>query len=139
MNKWNQSYGFLLGKALQQMESKFAEGLIPFDINSRQYGVLLFIQENPYSSQKDISENLQIDRTTMVSHIDHLETLGFVERTRNPDDRRSYSLLITEKGNDVLDSRWEFLTNVESEVLAPLNQQERLLLKDFLVKIWSSL
>ncbi|MED4690256.1 MarR family transcriptional regulator [Peribacillus frigoritolerans] len=139
MNKWNQSYGFLLGKALQQMESKFAEGLIPFDINSRQYGVLLFIQENPYSSQKDISENLQIDRTTMVSHIDHLETLGFVERTRNPNDRRSYSLLITEKGNDVLDSRWEFLTNVESEVLAPLNQQERESLKDFLVKIWRTL
>lgn len=139
MNKWNQSYGFLLGKALQQMESKFAEGLIPFDINSRQYGVLLFVQENPYSSQKDISENLQIDRTTMVSHIDHLETLGFVERTRNPNDRRSYSLLITEKGNDVLDSSWEFLANVESEVLAPLNQQERELLKDFLVKIWRTL
>ncbi|MFP7226177.1 MarR family winged helix-turn-helix transcriptional regulator, partial [Priestia filamentosa] len=72
MNNWNQSYGFLLGKALQQMENKFAEGLVPFNINSRQYGVLLFIEENLYSSQKDISDNLQIDRTTMVSHIDHL-------------------------------------------------------------------
>lgn len=139
MNRWNQSYGFLLGKVLQQMESKFAEGLIPFNINARQYGVLLFIQENPYSSQKDISENLQIDRTTMVSYIDHLETIGFVERTKNPNDRRSYSLIITEKGNDVLDSRWEFLTNIEAEVLAPLNLQERQLLKDYLVKIWRSL
>lgn len=139
MNKWNQSYGFLLGKALQQMEQKFAEGLAPFNINSRQYGVLLFIEENPYSSQKDISENLQIDRTTMVSHIDHLETLGFVERTKNPNDRRSYSLLITEKGKEVLNSRWEFLTHVESEVLTPLNQQERQLLKDFLIRIWKSL
>ncbi|MQR85475.1 MarR family transcriptional regulator [Bacillus megaterium] len=139
MNKWNQSYGFLLGKALQQMEQKFAEGLAPFNINSRQYGVLLFIEENPYSSQKDISDNLQIDRTTMVSHIDHLETLGFVERTKNPNDRRSYSLLITEKGKEVLNPRWEFLTDVESEVLAPLNQQERQLLKDFLIRIWKSL
>ncbi|WP_369361684.1 MarR family winged helix-turn-helix transcriptional regulator [Priestia megaterium] len=139
MNKWNQSYGFLLGKALQQMEQKFAEGLAPFNINSRQYGVLLFIEENSYSSQKDISDNLQIDRTTMVSHIDHLETLGFVERTKNPNDRRSYSLLITEKGKEVLNSRWEFLTDVESEVLAPLNQQERQLLKDFLIRIWKSL
>ncbi|MBX9969788.1 MarR family winged helix-turn-helix transcriptional regulator [Priestia aryabhattai] len=139
MNKWNQSYGFLLGKALQQMEQKFAEGLAPFNINSRQYGVLLFIEENPYSSQKDISDNLQIDRTTMVSHIDHLETLGFVERTKNPNDRRSYSLLITEKGKEVLNSRWEFLTHVESEVLTPLNQQERQLLKDFLIRIWKSL
>ncbi|AWG44357.1 transcriptional regulator (plasmid) [Priestia filamentosa] len=139
MNKWNQSYGFLLGKALQQMENKFAEGLVPFNINSRQYGVLLFIEENPYSSQKDISYNLQIDRTTMVSHIDHLETLGFVERTKNPNDRRSYSLLTTEKGKEVLNSRWEFLTDVESEVLTPLNQQERQLLKDFLIRIWKSL
>jgi len=139
VNKWNQSYGFLLGKALQQMEQKFAEGLAPFNINSRQYGVLLFIEENPYSSQKDISDNLQIDRTTMVSHIDHLETLGFVERTKNPNDRRSYSLLITEKGKEVLNSRWEFLTDVESEVLTPLNQQERQLLKDFLIRIWKSL
>ncbi|MGE6260120.1 MarR family winged helix-turn-helix transcriptional regulator [Heyndrickxia sporothermodurans] len=139
MNKWNQSYGFLLGKILQQMEGLFAEGLIPFRINARQYGVLLFIQENPNSSQKDISENLQIDRTTMVSHIDYLESLGFVERTKNPNDRRSYSLMITEKGIEVVDSRWEFLINTESEVLAPLNQQERQLLKDFLVKIWRSL
>ncbi|MGI8386414.1 MarR family winged helix-turn-helix transcriptional regulator [Robertmurraya sp. P23] len=139
LEKWNQSYGFLLGKVLQQMESKFAEGLIPYEINARQYGVLLFIKGNPYSSQKDISENLQIDRTTMVSHIDHLETLGFVERKKNPNDRRSYSLMITEKGNDVLDSRWEFLINTELAVLAPLNQQERQLLKDFLVKIWRSL
>lgn len=139
MEKWNQSYGFLLGKVLQQMETKFAEGLAPYKINSRQYGVLLFIKGNPYSSQKDISENLQIDRTTMVSHIDHLETLGFVERTRNPNDRRSYSLLITPKGNQVLDSRWEFLIETELEVLTPLSNQEKQLLKGLLVKIWSTL
>lgn len=75
----------------------------------------------------------------MVSHIDHLETLGFVERTRNPNDRRSYSLMITSKGKDLLDSRWEFLNDIELEVLAPLNNQERQLLKDFLIKIWTTL
>ncbi|PAF34341.1 transcriptional regulator, partial [Terribacillus saccharophilus] len=42
MNKWNQSYGFLFGKVLQQMENKFAEGLVGFQINARQYGVLLY-------------------------------------------------------------------------------------------------
>ncbi len=139
LEKWNQSYGFLLGKVLQQMEAKFAEGLAPYKINARQYGVLLFISGNPYSSQKDISENLQIDRTTMVSHIDHLEALGFVERTRNPNDRRSYSLLITSKGTQVLDSRWEFLIETELEVLTPLSNHEKQLLKEFLVKIWCTL
>ncbi|MBO0962332.1 MarR family transcriptional regulator [Neobacillus sp. MM2021_6] len=139
MQKWNQSYGFLLGKVLQKMETQFAEGLAPYDINARQYGVLLFINGNPYSSQKDISENLQIDRTTMVSHIDHLESLGFVERTRNPNDRRSYSLLITSKGNEVLESRWDFLIDIELEVIAPLSDHEKQLLKEFLIKIWTTL
>lgn len=139
MEKWNQSYGFLLGKVLQKMEANFVEGLSPFEINARQYGVLLFIEGNPYSSQKDISENLQIDRTTMVSHIDHLEGLGYVERTRNPNDRRSYSLLITDKGKDVLDSRWEFLIHTELEVLAPLSDEEKQLLKELLIKVWTTL
>lgn len=139
MEKWNQSYGFLLGKVLQRMETKFVEGLSPFKINARQYGVLLFIEESPYSSQKDISEKLQIDRTTMVSHIDHLEGLGYVERTRNPNDRRSYSLLITPKGKDVVDSRWKFLIDTELEVLAPLSDQEKQLLKEILIKVWTTL
>ena len=128
-----------MGKVLQQLESKFAEGLIECNINSRQYGVLLFIEENPYSSQKDISENLQIDRTTMVSHIDHLETLEFVKRTKNPNDRRSYSLIITGKGKEVLDSRWEFLSHTSFRARAALKPRARQLLKDFLIKIWSSL
>jgi DNA-binding MarR family transcriptional regulator len=139
LEKWNQSYGFLLGKVLQKMETNFVEGLSPFEINARQYGVLLFIEGNPYSSQKEISENLQIDRTTMVSHIDHLEGLGYVERTRNPNDRRSYSLLITDKGKDVLDSRWEFLIHTELEVLAPLSDEEKQLLKELLIKVWTTL
>ncbi|GIN97506.1 MarR family transcriptional regulator [Siminovitchia terrae] len=139
MEKWNQSYGFLLGKVLQKMEIKFVEGLSPFEINARQYGVLLFIEGNPHCSQKDISEKLQIDRTTMVSHIDHLEGLGYVERTKNPNDRRSYSLLLTAKGKDVLDSRWEFLTHTESEILAPLSELEKQLLKEILIKVWITL
>jgi DNA-binding MarR family transcriptional regulator len=139
LNKLSQSYGFLFGKVLQQMENKFAEKLTPFNIDARQYGVLLFIKENLYSSQKDISEKLQIDRTTMVSHVDHLETLGLVERTKNPNDRRAYSLIVTEKGTSVLESCWELLTKTESGVLSPLNEQEKQLLNDILLKVWSSL
>lgn len=102
-------------------------------------GFFYLLMETRTHLKKIYLKNLQIDRTTMVSHIDHLESLGFVKRTRNPKDRRSYSLLITPNGNDVLDSCWEFLINTELEVLAPLDHQERILLKDFLIKIWSAL
>jgi len=129
---------FFLERFCNIWKVSLPKDFLDFNINARQYGILLFIEGNPYSSQKDISENLQIDRT-MVSHIDHLETLEFVERTKNPNDRRSHSLMITTKGKEVLDSCWEFLSNVESKFLTPLNQQEKQLLKEFSVKIWVSL
>lgn len=139
LDKLNHSYGFLLGKALQQMEGKFADALSPINIDARQYGILLFIKENSNSSQKTISEKLQIDRTTMVSHVDHLETLNFVERTKNPYDRRAYSLVITEKGSDVLESCWSLLQDTELEVLSPLTEQEKQTLKKALLKVWNSI
>lgn len=138
METLSQSYGFLLGKVLQRMEGKFADALTPYNMDARQYGVLLFVKENPYSSQKEIGENLQIDRTTMVDHIDHLETLGFVERTKNPHDRRAYSVKITKKGSDAAKACWDLLENSESEVLSILNAQEKQSFKAILIKIWSS-
>lgn len=139
MERLTQSYGFLFGKVMQQMEKKFAEALTPFNINARQYGILLFISESPYSSQKVVAEKMQVDRTTMVSHIDHLETLNFVKRTKSQTDRRAYGLIITEKGKEVLESCWGFLVNTELEVLSPLNKNEIQSLKQLLKKTWSSL
>lgn len=139
MNILTQSYGFLLGKVLQRMENKFGDLLAPLEIDSKQYGILSFIQEYPYSSQREIGEKLRIDRTTMVNHIDHLETLGCVKRTKKPTDRRAYSLLITEKGNEILNSCRGFLKDAESEALSVLNEQEKKLFKELLMKIWGSL
>ncbi|MCI4127716.1 MarR family winged helix-turn-helix transcriptional regulator [Bacillus haynesii] len=136
MEQLSQFYGFLLGKVLQQMEDQFADVLAPYSLNARQFGVLVFIEENPFSSQKLISEQLQIDRTTMVSHVDHLEASGFVERTKNASDRRAYSLILTEKGSDVLSSCKQILVQTEYEVLSPLTDNEKKLFKDLLLKVW---
>lgn len=139
LSQLQQSFGFLLGKVLQQMETKFAATLTSFQIDARQYGVLLFIKENRYTSQKVISEKMRIDRTTMVSHIDQLEQLELVKRTKNPNDRRAYSLIITEKGERTLDLCWDFLTKTEAEVLSPLHPKEKEMLKEILINIWKSI
>jgi DNA-binding MarR family transcriptional regulator len=36
-----------------------------------------------------------VDRTTVVGVVDDLEDAGFVERRRNPEDRRGYALEAT--------------------------------------------
>src|SRR5215469_10428787 len=81
------SIGFLLNKAAQILLDEFESGLRPFKLNAREFGVLLFIDENGGQSQQQIATSLWIDRTTMVAIIDNLERAGYVVRVRDPQDR----------------------------------------------------
>lgn len=53
-------------------------------------------------SQQTLSEELRIDRSVMVSVCDDLERAGFVRRERNPHDRRSYAVTVTDSGRERL-------------------------------------
>ncbi|HEX7066532.1 MAG TPA: MarR family transcriptional regulator, partial [Bacillales bacterium] len=108
-------------------------------LDAKQYGTLLLVNEKPYSSQKEIAEIQKVDRTTMVGYVDLLESLEYVQRTKNPDDRRSYCLVMTEKGKEVLAACSGFLEETELQVLSALNKEEQRLLKQLLSKIWASL
>lgn len=130
-----ESYGFLTGKVEQLLELDLIEKLKPYDINARQYGVLIKINEKPNLSQKEIADELKIDRTTMVDFIDHLELLQYVIRIKNPTDRRSYCIQITNKGQEVLENCWELLTQSEMRILSPLTEEEQFFLKTCLLKI----
>lgn len=86
MSRVLESYGFLTRKVKQLLELNLIEKLKPYDINARQYGVLIKINEKPNLSQKEIAAELKIDRTTMVDFIDHLESLQYVIRIKNQKD-----------------------------------------------------
>ncbi|WP_395242839.1 MarR family winged helix-turn-helix transcriptional regulator [Agromyces sp. MMS24-K17] len=49
-------------------------------------------------SQQVLGSELRIDRSAMVRVCDELEGLGAVERVRNPNDRRSYAVTLTDDG-----------------------------------------
>ncbi|SFD04534.1 DNA-binding transcriptional regulator, MarR family [Bacillus sp. 491mf] len=135
MSRILESYGFLTGKVEQLLELDLIEKLAPYDINARQYGVLIKINEKPNLSQKEIANELKIDRTTMVDFIDHFESLQYVIRIKNPKDRRSYCIQITNKGQEVLENCWGMLTQSEMKILSPLTEEEQFFLKTCLLKI----
>ncbi|MER6007914.1 MarR family winged helix-turn-helix transcriptional regulator [Nonomuraea angiospora] len=91
-------------------------------------------------SQQTLSEELRIDRSVMVGVCDDLEREGHVRRERNPRDRRSYAVTITDSGRRrlaeaqasipaFLDDTFHALTGDErsqlSAILAKLLGQQR--------------
>ncbi|MGY4690961.1 MarR family winged helix-turn-helix transcriptional regulator [Salibacterium sp. K-3] len=133
------SYGFLLAKAAEEMESRFIEILSPLKLNTRQFGILQYLEEHPNSLQKQVGEALHIDRTTIVSQIDYLENIQCVQRLRNPKDRRSFGLTTTEQGREKLEVGRSYLEKTELAVLVGLTDKEQRELKSILLKVWETI
>jgi MarR family transcriptional regulator for hemolysin len=68
---------------------------------------------------------LGIDRSTMVSLIDQLESAGLAKRRPSATDRRAREISITPKGRRLLQQARGLASDVEDEVLAGLTARER--------------
>jgi DNA-binding MarR family transcriptional regulator len=71
----------------------------------------------------------------MVDVIDSLEQSGHIERRRNPDDRRSYSLVVTAKGRQLHRRAEQAVAGAEAVTLKRMKPAERKALMQLLGKI----
>ncbi len=110
--------GFHLGRL-------FAERLKPLGLEQRQAGMLVRLAENDGRSQQAIAELMGVNPTRMVFLTDELEKLGLVERRRNPADRRSHALYLTEAGTAMLARVREVTRAHEAGITASLSGAER--------------
>jgi DNA-binding MarR family transcriptional regulator len=84
--------------------------------------VLAGLDEPP--SQQALAELIRVDRTTMVVTCDALEAAGYVERRRNPDDRRQQLLHLTTAGERARKRAERIVVDAEGEFLSALSARE---------------
>jgi DNA-binding MarR family transcriptional regulator len=89
------------------------------------FGILSWVERLQPVSQKQISDRLGTDPSDLVATFDMLERAGFVTRSRDPRDRRRYSLTLTESGEEQLRRFRVIAAEVQEELLAPLDDDER--------------
>jgi DNA-binding MarR family transcriptional regulator len=86
-------------------------------------------------SQRELSEALRLDPGDLVAVIDALEEQGCVVRERDPQDRRRYSLQVTDAGRVALHERRNRGERLNEELFAPLAPHERLQLQKLLLRV----
>jgi DNA-binding MarR family transcriptional regulator len=82
--------------------------------------------------QQDLGATLMIDPNNCVLLLNDLDDRGYVERQRDPRDRRRHIVVITAAGLKALDKAEAKLEALEGEVLANLDEPEREQLRDLL-------
>src|SRR5215471_7816093 len=95
-------FAYLLVQLGFHLAGKFAERLAPLGLEPRHFGMLTRLAANEGRSQQAIGELMGLNPTRMVFLVDELEQRGLVERRRNPADRRSHALYLTDGGRDQL-------------------------------------
>jgi DNA-binding MarR family transcriptional regulator len=116
---------FLLVQLGFHLGTMFGERLKPLGLEQRQAGMLLRLAMNNGQSQQVIAELMGITPTRMVFLTDELERMGLVERRRNPADRRSHALYLTEAGTAMLARVRQAAQAQEAEITAGLSAAER--------------
>ncbi|MFI5590823.1 MarR family winged helix-turn-helix transcriptional regulator [Amycolatopsis sp. NPDC051758] len=121
----------VLGPAQERVFDKFG-------LQRGEFDVLAALRRSgpPYTLiPSELSATLMMSRAGMTSRLDRLENAGFVERTLDPNDRRSFRIRLTDQGFEAVDAAMTEHTANVSELLSSLEKTEIGLLDDVLRKL----
>jgi DNA-binding MarR family transcriptional regulator len=126
---------FLLFRASQISLASANRMLAPTGLNARHVGILTMVTELAPMTQKALGEALGIDRTTVVTLLDELASMGYTVRQRHPRDRRAFLVHPTAAGRDAKIAAVRILDEQQRRFLAPLTAAERDQLASLLKRI----
>ena len=126
---------FLLTQVGAHAASQFAERLGVLELTPPDAGILRLLNQSAGISQQELSVRLQIHPSRLVAILDNLEKRKLVERRANPEDRRLYSLHLTDDGQEILGRIGKVAREHQEALLGSISAEERGQLTAMLHKI----
>jgi DNA-binding MarR family transcriptional regulator len=103
-------------------------------IRLKQFIALDYLREQGGTTQQQLGETLHLDKNNCVILLNDLEQDGFIERKRDPTDRRRHLVGMTPAGRKALERAEVKLETLEDQVIGSLSDDERATLRDLLAK-----
>jgi MarR family transcriptional regulator, temperature-dependent positive regulator of motility len=99
----------------------------------REIMLLSYLRERA-ALQQQLCEALWLDPNNCVLLLNELEDRGFIERRRDPADRRRHVVALTDEGHAALEHGERARESLEDQILAGLTDEERTTLRSLLSK-----
>ena len=105
------------------------------EITSVQYAALEILQVRPGINQRQLGDQLDVDRSTIADLVARMVRNELIARTDDPVDKRSYVLSLTAAGKKQLATLRPRVEQVERILTAKLTTQERVELHRLLLTL----
>ena len=100
----------------------------------KEYFALRQLSDEGHMSQASLCSGLNVDANYMTLMLNDLEAAGWVERRRDPSDRRRHIVELTAEGSSAIERAEQAIDAMEDEILGPLSADERATLRDLMAR-----
>ena len=115
----------LLAGLGREATARVRRAMRPLGLGAQQFVVMKQLQALGQASQAELADALAIDRSNLAAIAADLAARDLVERTRHEVDRRRYVLRLSRAGEQLLGRTEGEMLLAESDLLAPLDQEQR--------------
>jgi DNA-binding MarR family transcriptional regulator len=116
---------FLLSQLGAHAADRFGERIKGLGIAPRHAGILRIIATTPACNQRVLAKRLGVLPSRMVILLDELTEKGLVERRRSTTDRRHSEIVLTSRGQRMLEKLSRLAAEHEADLCAALSAKER--------------
>lgn len=129
--------GYNCRRAYLAIMPLFHERMGELELRTVDFSVLSLLLANPNITQKRLSGAINVSPPNLAILLDRLEQRGLLVRQRNPLDKRSQTLVLTQAGARLAEQAEERVGALEAEATSALSDAERAQLLTLLQKVFS--
>lgn len=109
-------------KLKQYLAAKLRKNDVP--LTPEQFMLIDLLWNQGEMTQQQLADQLQKDKNSVTKLVDAIEKKGFVVRKQNPHDRRSNTLLLTEKANELKPGAKQKGISILDQILEGISEDE---------------
>ena len=134
-NQHSTIMGMLIGRTNSLKDRLLDQQLLPYDITSAQFKVLIIVAQLKSDTPAELCRHLSLDSGSITRMLDRLEQKQLLERTRSATDRRQVQLALTAAGKAIADRLPQIGADAMNELLKVLDAEEVAHLERILSKL----
>ncbi|MBK8754470.1 MAG: MarR family transcriptional regulator [Candidatus Competibacteraceae bacterium] len=117
--------GFLLTDSARLLRKLIDRRLQPLGLSRAQWSVLAILSNHEGLSQSQISDELEIEKSTVGRLIDQIEKSGWIERRPIPGDRRLWGVHLTDQARELIADVESVILQTRTEMLRGLSAKQQ--------------
>lgn len=124
-DEFPRNFDRLLAYLNRQRKRFLGERLRPYGLTGVMHMFITFLHRHPGMSQDNLCSTFYIEKCTVSKRVKQLETLGYIRREVDENDRRQNKLFLTPKGEELVPVIIQCLDEWSAKIADGISQEER--------------